>query len=127
MNRLALAVLGLVTVAPASAQVPPYVYAVTIGTASVQVLPANPLRKRAMFINPNATAMVAVCPSGPTRSLPSSPVVARINGAGCDTVLPYGMKVVDVSMSPGPALDMRSAWVAVADTANSALTVWEFE
>jgi hypothetical protein len=127
MKRLALAVLGLVTVAPAAAQVPPYVYAYTLGTASVSVLPANPLRRRLMLINPNATAMVAVCPAGPTRSLPSNPVVAKIGGAGCDIVLPYGMKVVDGSMSPGPVLDMRAAWVAIADTAGSALTVWEFE
>lgn len=128
MRQIALAialVLGLATGAPA--QVPPYVYAITIGTVSTQVLAVNTLRKRLIFINPNATALVAVCPSGPTRNA-SSAVTAVINGAGCVTILPYGSFTADGSSGgSGPQLSMPSAWLGIASAGASSLTILEFE
>jgi hypothetical protein len=110
----------------ALAQVPPYVYGPTIGTASVQILPVNPLRKRTIFFNPNATALVAVCPSGPTRVSGGVAVVAAINGAGCITLLPQANMTIDGGAGPSQ-LYMPSAWVGVASAGGSALTVLEFE
>lgn len=109
-----------------AAQVPPYVYAITVGTGSVQVLASNTLRKRLIFINPNATALVAVCPLGPTRSAGAT-VTAAINGAGCVTILPYGSFTVDGGSTPGPQLSMPSAWLGIASAGASALTIIEFE
>jgi hypothetical protein len=125
MKKL-IAALMLVTTA-AAAQVSPYVYKLTLSTASVQILPQNAARKRLVFMNPNATAKVAFCPSGPTRSLPSVPVTAAVNAAGCMTLLPYGTYTVEGAFEPGPVLSMASPWLAAADTAGAALTVWEFE
>jgi hypothetical protein len=88
MRQIALAFVLLFGLATgAVAQVPPYVYPVTLGTASTQVLPVNPSRKRVIFVNPNATALIAVCPLGPTRNT-NVIVTAVINGAGCRTILP---------------------------------------
>jgi hypothetical protein len=112
---------------PVGAQVPPYVYAITLGTSSIQVLPANTLRKRVLFVSPNATALVAVCPAGPTRVSGGVAVVAAINGAGCRTILPYDAFVVDGAEAGGPQLYMPSAWVGIGSTASTALTVFEFE
>jgi flavoprotein len=117
-------IIGLAT--GAAAQVPPYVYPVTLGTSSIQVLPVNPLRKRVIFVNPNATALVAVCPSGPSRNT-NVAVVAAINGAGCRTILPYDAFTVDGSGASGPQLSMPSAWVGIAGAVSSALTILEFE
>ena len=116
----------LAGVAGTHAQVPPYVYAVTLGTTSTQVLPVNPARKRVIFVNPNATASVAVCPSGPSRNTNVN-VTAIINGAGCKTILPYDAFVVDGSGASGPQLYMPSAWVGIASAGASSLTVLEFE
>jgi flavoprotein len=110
----------------AAAQVPPYVYPVTLGTSSIQVLPVNPLRKRVIFVNPNATALVAVCPSGPSRNT-NVIVTAVINGAGCRTILPYDAFTIDGSGASGPQLSMPSAWVGIASAVSSALTILEFE
>jgi hypothetical protein len=54
-------------------------------------------------------------------------VVAAVHGAGCFTILPYAELVVDGGLAPGPLLSMPSSWIAIADTAASALTIWEFE
>lgn len=125
MKKLLASLLFFIT--PALAQVPPYVYPVTLGTSSVQVLPANPARKRVIFVNPNATALVAVCPLGPTRNT-SVIVVAVINGAGCVTILPYSSFTVDGSSGgAGPPLSFPSAWVGIANAGSSALTIYEFE
>lgn len=119
--------LGLLSgVVAANAQVPPYVYPMTLGTSSVQVLPVNPARKRLLFFNPNDTAKVAVCPLGPTRNT-SIIVVAIINGAGCVTILPYSSFTVDGAAASGPQLSMPSAWVGIASAGSSALTIYEFE
>jgi hypothetical protein len=127
MRKIALAAaisLGFAT--GAFAQVPPYVYPATLGTASVQVLPVNPARKRILFVNPNATALIAVCPLGPTRST-NVVVTAVINGAGCVTILPYSSFTVDGSSGTGPQLSMPSAWVAIASAVSSAFTAYEWE
>jgi hypothetical protein len=125
---IALLSLLLAGTAPAVGQVPPYVYAPTLGTASVQILPVNPLRKRLMFINPNAAASVAVCPIGPTRVTGGVNVTAAINGAGCITLLPYGNMTIDGGEGgSGPQLFMPAAWVGIASAASSGLTVYEFE
>jgi flavoprotein len=129
MRKIAFAIaviLGLANGAAAQ-QVPPHVYPVTLGTTSVQVLPINPARKRVIFVNPNATALVAVCPVGPARVTGGVAVVAVINGAGCRTILPYDAFTVDGSGASGPQLYMPSAWVGIASAVSSSLTVLEFE
>jgi flavoprotein len=127
MRKLLASLLLLAGVAGTHAQVPPYVYPVTLGTSSIQVLPVNPLRKRVIFVNPNATALVAVCPFGPARNT-NVAVVAAINGAGCRTILPYDAFTVDGSSGgSGPPLYMPSAWVGIASAVSSALTILEFE
>jgi flavoprotein len=126
MRKLLATLLLLAGATSAFAQVPPYVYPVTLGTSSIQVLPVNPLRKRVIFVNPNATALVAVCPSGPSRNT-NVIVTAIINGAGCRTILPYDAFTVDGSGASGPQLYMPSAWVGIASAVSSSLTVLEFE
>jgi flavoprotein len=126
MRNLLAALLLLAGATSAFPQVPPYVYPVTLGTSSIQVLPVNPLRKRVIFVNPNATALVAVCPSGPSRNT-NVIVTAVINGAGCRTILPYDAFTVDGSGASGPQLYMPSAWVGIASAVSSSLTVLEFE
>jgi hypothetical protein len=123
LKRIIAVLLLLAT--PAAAQTPPYVYAITMGTTQTQVLPSNTGRKRVVFINPNAVALVAVCPAGPTRT--GTSVVAKINGPGCHTLLPYGELAVDAGIATGALLNMPTAWIAIADTPSSALTIWEFE
>jgi hypothetical protein len=128
MRKLIAFLLLLAGAAPAFAQVPPYVYGPTLGTASVQILPVNPLRKRLMFINPNATASVAVCPIGPTRVTDGVNVTAAINGAGCITLLPYGNMTIDGGEGgSSPQLFIPAAWVGIASAVSSALTILEFE
>jgi hypothetical protein len=130
MKRLAAAALFslLAGAAAVQAQMPPYVYPITLGTTQVQVLPMNPLRKRLIIVNPNATALVAVCPAGPARGpVGGAAVVATINGPGCLTLLPYDQMTVDAGLSPGPVMYMDDAWIGIANAAGSALTIWEFE
>jgi hypothetical protein len=127
MRRLFVLLLMLAGAVPAAAQVPPYTYAITLGTVSTQILPVDPLRKRLIFHNPNATALVAVCPVGPARVTGGVTVVAAINGAGCRTILPYDAFTVDGGEPGGPQLFMPSAWVGIGSAASTALTVFEFE
>jgi hypothetical protein len=134
IKRLAAALFFFCLSASAFAQQqPPYVYPVTLGTSSVSIVPANTSRKKLIFHNPNAAALVAVCPVGPSR-MPSSPpgpagapIVASINGAGCSTLLPYQTIEVSGSTASGPQQQMPSAWVGIASAGGSALTVLEFE
>lgn len=126
MKRIASALLAVLALtASLHAQVAPYIYAPTIGTSSSQVLSQNPLRKRLIFVNPNATANVAVCPIGPTRT--GATITPAINGAGCITILPLGSFTVDGAIGSGPLLSMPSAWNAIASAGSSALTILEFE
>ena len=134
LKRLAVALFILCIAGAAFAQqVPPYTYPQTLGTSSVTVLPVNPARKKIVFHNPNATALLAVCPVGPTR-MPSSPpgpagapVVAAINGAGCLTLLPSQTQEISGSTASGPQQAMGSAWVGIASAAGSSFTALEFE
>jgi hypothetical protein len=127
MRHLIAVLLILAGVFPAGAQVPPYVYAITLGTVSTQILGVDPLRKRLFFHNPNATALVAVCPVGPARVTGGVAVVAAINGAGCKTILPLDAFTVDAAEPGGPTLYMPSAWVGIGSTASTALTIFEME
>jgi hypothetical protein len=121
--------LPLLSGAAQAQQVPPYVYPVTLGTTSVQVLPANPMRKKVLFHNPNDQAKIAVCPVGPNRAANSSqsPIVAVINGAGCISLLPYQTQEVSGSTASGPQQSMGSAWVGIASAPGSAFTAIDFE
>jgi flavoprotein len=127
VRKLLASLLLLAGAVSAFAQVPPYTFPIVLSTTSVQVLPVNPLRKRVIFVNPNATALVAVCPLGPARNT-NVAVVAIINGAGCVTVLPYSSFTLDNGEGSGaPPLSIPSAWVGIASAASSGLTVYEFE
>jgi hypothetical protein len=129
IRLLASALFAICITAPAAAQVPPYVYPVTLGTSSLQVLPNNPLRKKILIHNPNDTAKIALCPSGPDRTPHGSQalIVAAINGAGCVTLLPYDRYEVTGGTPSGPQQDIRSAWVGVSSSPASALTIIEWE
>lgn len=130
MIRILAGALALCFSAAALAQqVPPYTYPQTIGTSSVSILPANPARKKLVFSNPNATALIAVCPVGPTRAVGGSAslIVAIINGAGCITLLPYDRWEVSGSSASGPQQAMGSAWVGIASAPSSPVTIYEFE
>lgn len=130
MKRLFAALLFAALAFPALAQqVPPYTYPQTIGTSSVTILAANPARKKLIFHNPNDTAKVAVCPTGPTRAVGGSAslIVAVVNGAGCITLLPYDRIEISGSSASGPQQAMGSAWVGIASAGGSALTIYEFE
>jgi hypothetical protein len=116
----------LAGILPAVAQVPPYVYNIALGTSSVQILAVDTLRKRLIFINPNASASVAVCPAGPDRKTGLA-ITAAINGGGCATISPGGSFTVESSNGSGPVLNMPSAWVGIASAGSSALTIFEFE
>jgi hypothetical protein len=112
---------------PASAQsVPPFAPAspTTVGTSSIQVLAYNPARRRVIFFNPNPTAILAFCPAL-TRG--GAALTCAVNGTGSITLLPRATYVVDGGTPSGPALAMGSAWNAIADTASSAYTAYEFE
>ena len=130
MKRLAVALAAFCLCASAFAQqIPPFTYPQTLGTSSVTVLPVNPARKKVIFHNPNATALIAVCPVGPSRAVPFSPtlIVAAINGAGCLTLLPSQTQEISGSTASGPQQSMGSAWVGVASAAGSSFTALEFE
>jgi hypothetical protein len=130
MKKLAAALLSAFLASASHAQqVPPFTYPQTLGTSSVTVLPVNPARKKVIFHNPNATALIAVCPVGPTRTVGGSIalIVAAINGAGCVTLLPYDRVEVSGSTASGPQQAMGSAWVGIASAPGSTLTVLEFE
>lgn len=128
MKRLLLLLALLAT--PASAQdIKPFVYALTIGTGSTSILQADPSRKQLLFHNPNDSVKVAVCPVGPSRQSGGTTVTAAINGAGCITILPYDRVLIGAvsSAAPGtPQSAMGSAWVGIAASPSSALTIFEW-
>jgi hypothetical protein len=114
--------LSLLGAGPAFSQVPPYDYPITVGTAQVQVLAADNARRRLVFSNPNATAIVAVCPS--LSRVNSAPITCAINGAGSVTLLPYASFTVDGVGQNGA---IPSPWNAIASAPGSALSILEFE
>lgn len=127
MIRIIAAALLLAFASPALAQqVPPYVYPITLGASQASILTANTARKRLIFQNPNATALVAVCPVGPSRSN-SATITAAVNGPGCLTLLPYQSIEISGSTASGPQQAMPSAWIGIASAGGSSLTVLEFE
>ena len=124
MIRIAVFLISLLTAGAACAQSPglPYTYPFTVGTGSVQVLAANPQRKRVEFVNPNPTALIAVCPS--ISRATSAAITCTVNGAGSITLLPYASYRFEGVGQPGV---VNSAWNAIASAGASALTVLEWE
>lgn len=124
MKRLLLAAIALLAVPAAWALSPaiPYGYPITIGTTAAQVLGADTIRKRVIFINPNTTALVAVCPA--VSRVDSTAITCTVNGAGSITLLPYQSITIDGAGQNGT---LPSAWNAIADTPSSHLTILEFE
>ena len=123
MKRILVALALLLIPAAALAQVPPYDYPLTIGTSPSQVLfGPNNARRRLVFFNPNATAIVAVCPA--LSRVNSAPIVCAVNGAGSVTILPYASFTVDGVGQNGA---LPSSWNAIASAPGSALSILEFE
>jgi hypothetical protein len=107
----------------------PNTYPVTLGTSSAPILFANPARKKLIFHNPNAAALVAVCPVGPNSApqSPQTPIVAVIGGAGCITILPYDrVEIVGPVTGGSSGSQMGAAWVGIANAPGSPLTILEF-
>jgi hypothetical protein len=92
----------------------------------VSIVPANTSRKKLIFQNPNATALVAVCPVGPAR-IGGATITAAINGPGCLTLLPYQSIEISGSTASGPQQAMPTAWIGIASAGSSSLTILEFE
>ena len=122
MKQILVALALLLIPGAALAQTPPYDYPITVGTAQVQVLAADAARRRLVFANPNATAIVAVCPS--LSRVNSAPIVCAVNGAGSVTLLPYSQFTVDGVGQNGA---LPSPWNAIASAPGSALSILEFE
>jgi hypothetical protein len=122
MKQILVALALLLIPGAALAQTPPYDYPITVGTAQVQVLAADAARRRLVFANPNATAIVAVCPS--LSRVNSAPIVCVVNGAGSVTLLPYSQFTVDGVGQNGA---LPSPWNAIASAPGSALSILEFE
>jgi hypothetical protein len=98
----------------------PLTYALSIGTSSALIVPANPSRKGLMFFNPSANT-VAICPAINSSGLAQA---ATLTGAGSINLLPNAMLVV-----PPPNIDttagLGAAWNAIA-SGPGPFTVWEF-
>jgi hypothetical protein len=122
MKRLLVALALLLAPSIAFAQVPPYDYPLTITTSPVQILGPNATRRRLVFSNPNATALIAVCPK--LSRVNSAPITCAVNGAGSVTILPYASFTVD---GVGQNGSLPSSWNAIASAPGSALTILEFE
>lgn len=98
----------------------PFGYALTLGTSSVQILPANPSRKGLMFFNPSANT-VSICPA---LTPGGAQLAAVVNGAGSMTVFSGGLLVLP---QPGWSdIGLGAAFNAIASGAATPFTVWEF-
>lgn len=106
---------------------PPFAYAVTVGTAATQVIGANPARKRLLFVNPSSTASVAVCPPVQRVGTPPTPIVCAVNGAGSVTIPPLGVFTVDGGAAGNASFAMSTSWNGVASAPSSPLTILESE
>jgi hypothetical protein len=123
MKRLLVTLALLLIPGAAFAQTPPYAYPITVGTSPVQVLfGPNNARRRIVFQNPNATAIVAVCPA--LSRVNSAAITCAVNGAGSITILPYASFTVDGVGQNGA---LPSAWNGIASAPGSALSILEFE
>jgi hypothetical protein len=99
----------------------PYSYNLTIGTVSVQILPANPSRKALLLFNPSNNT-VSVCPAFTPGG---TALAAVVNGAGSISVLSGGGFLM--LPQPGwPDIGLGSAFNAIASGAGTPFTVWEF-
>lgn len=100
----------------------PYTYPVTVGTSSVPVLPTNQARKQLVFINPNASAIVSVCPA--ISRVTSTSITCTLHGPGAIPILPYAFfPLAGIGGNP----NLPQAWNAISDTGGSSLTVLEWE
>jgi hypothetical protein len=124
MKRFAAIVLLLLFGAEASAQSPPYVYPLTLGTSPSQVLPANPQRGMVVFHNPNGTASIAFCPVGPARQS-GAPFTCSVNGAGSITLLPYQSYTLAGGGING--LNLTSPWNGAASAGGTPGTILELQ
>jgi hypothetical protein len=122
MKRILVALALLLIPGAALAQTPPYAYPLTIGTSPVQILGPDAARRRLVFANSNATAIVAVCPA--LSRVNSAPIVCAVNGAGSVTILPYASFTVDGVGQNGA---LPSPWNAIASAPGSALSILELE
>jgi hypothetical protein len=122
MKRILFALALLLIPGAALAQTPPYAYPITVGTSPVQVLGPDAARRRLVFANPNATALIAVCPT--LSRVNSAPITCAINGAGSVPLLPYASFTVDGVGQNGA---LPSPWNAIANAPGSALSILEFE
>jgi len=100
----------------------PRAYALTLGTASAQILPINLTRKGLFFLNGSGTITVAFCPSNQVVGGNLAALAAAVNGAGSYTLLPLG----SLWIPQIAGLDCGCAWNAIATSPGTPLTVWEF-
>jgi len=112
-------------VGAAFAQIPPYVHGGTVGTSPIQAAPNDLLRRKIVLYNPNATAIIAYCPAGPSRDT-GLPLVCAVNGAGSITLQPYTGFVLQGS-NGATRLDMPSAINVISSTPGWSYTVWDQE
>jgi hypothetical protein len=124
LSALALLALSVTAFGQSRSLGPPWDYDPTLNTTPIQVLPADPVRRRIIFSNPSATVTIAFCPSQITRD--GTTFACAVNGAGSITLLPYGSFVLDGGTEQGPPLSMSAAWFGVA-TASAPATLMEFE
>ena len=112
MKRILIALALLFLPASAFAQQQPYGYPITVGTSSEPILAANGARKALVFANPNAVALVTVCPA------------LTCSAGGGITLLPYTSVPIDGYGQNGI---IPLPWSAISNTPGSALTALEFE
>lgn len=105
-----------------SAQTPgqPYTWPVSVGTSSAQVIGPDTTRRRIAFYNSSDTAKIAVCPTVSRKD--SSLITCAVNGPGSITLLPYQSHQLD-AVEPS---SVNTAWNAIASSAGSPLTVFEW-
>jgi hypothetical protein len=104
----------------------PIGYGTVVGLASGPVLPPNPSRGGLIFVNPNSSAVVAICPSvvaiqaqDGSGNWPQAVGVAAIGGAGSITLNPGDKFILDNIQCTG-------GWNGITNTLNGVLTVLEF-
>lgn len=94
-------------------------WAVTVGVASAQCIPAGDnSRRKLMFHNPHGTNSVAVCPK--TNGATDGDLAAVVNGAGSITILPLATFEIE-------GKNCQSAFNAIASGAGTPFTIWEFK
>jgi hypothetical protein len=111
--------------AQASAQtLPPYVHGGTLGTTQSVVVPYDPLslRRKLIFLNPNASIAIAYCTVGPDRDT-AQPVTCAINGPWSITLQPNQRFEIT---GWGVEITLPSAWYGVAASAGANYAVIEY-